>query len=75
MADKLSPRARLYLEAVNDWKADYEVAAALGDDPAPAPRTVRSVLGRLIGRGLVTWSKQQNTYQISPAGRSALANQ
>lgn len=72
MREKLTDRAKLYLRAVDDWSADYEVAARLGDTPAPNRLVVRSMLGRLIGRRLVTWNGTQNTYRITEAGRAAL---
>jgi hypothetical protein len=69
---KISLRTRLYLEAVADWKAAYEVAALLGDDPPLKHTAIKSVLGRYIGAGLVQWSGQNATYKLTPAGVAAL---
>src|SRR5690606_36348495 len=53
---KLTPVARRYLEAVADWSAPYEVASRFGW-PESSGEKVKPYLGRLIGEGLVTWSR------------------
>jgi hypothetical protein len=61
-----------YLMAVSDWSAPYEIAQRFGWSEA-AGEKVKPYLGRLIGEGLVTWSRANNTYRITDAGRSALS--
>lgn len=73
--EKLTIRARLYLSVIDDWKAPYEIAVLLGDTPPPSTNVVKSVLGRLISRGLVNYGRPNGTYRISEAGRAALAKE
>ena len=68
---KLTPTAAKYLRAIDDWKAPFEVAAILGW-PESAGEKTKPYLGRLIGQGLVTWSRANNTYRITEAGKAAL---
>jgi DNA-binding IclR family transcriptional regulator len=72
MAEKLTDRARLYLNCVDDWKAPYEVAALINDTPPPTSVEVQRMLRRLASRGLVRHSIANNTYRISDEGRAAL---
>lgn len=72
MPEKLTDRARLYLNCVADWKAPYEVSALLGDSPPESINSVKRMLGRLGARGLVQWSSANNTYRVTDEGRSAL---
>lgn len=69
---KISSRAKLYLRCCTDWKADYEVADALGDTPPMKPTLARIFLGRLIGWGLVEWHRGNNTYRCTEAGLARL---
>ena len=71
---KLSLRAALYLRTIDDWKAPFEVSRLLGDTPPPSSHVVRSVLGRLISRGLAEYGgRDADTYRVTEAGRLALA--
>ena len=72
---KPTDRARLYLSTVDDWKADYEIAGLLGDTPPPSNVVVRSMMGRLIGRGWVKYGKANDTYRITEEGRSAISKE
>ena len=69
----LSIRSRLYLQACSDWKADWEIVKLIGDTPPMKPRHARPHLGCLIGAGLLEWSRGNNTYRLTDAGRAALA--
>lgn len=69
---KLSVRTKLYLSTIDEWKAPYEVATLLGDNPPPSINAMKSVLGRLISRGLVQYSSTNGVYRITPSGRLAL---
>lgn len=71
---KLTSRAKLYLAACSDWKADWEIVNLLGDTPPLSPRSVRPYLGVLIGKGLLQWSGAQNTYRVTHAGRLHLVS-
>jgi hypothetical protein len=68
----ITARAHLYLSCINDWKAPYEVAALIGDNPPPTINDVKRMLGRLAARGLVHHSRANNTYCLTIAGRKAL---
>jgi len=71
-AANITDRARLYLRCIDDWKAPYEIAALLGDTPPPTINDVKRMLGRLAARGLVHYSRANNTYCVSVEGRKAL---
>lgn len=71
----ISARRRLYLEAVTDWSAPFEVAARIGDTPPPDIRVVKSVLGHLRAIGLVEYGAPNGTYRITDDGRAVLAKE
>lgn len=71
-AINITDRARLYLRCIDDWKAPYEIAALLGDNPPPSVAEVTRMLGRLANRGLVYHSRANNTYRVTIAGRDAV---
>jgi hypothetical protein len=68
----MSPLGDRYLKAIEDWKAPFEVAAILGDDRTL--KTVSATLFALVGRGLAQYSRANNTFRITDAGREALAH-
>ena len=59
---------RAILEAVDDWKAPYEVAIAIGTN------NLHTQFKILLDAGYVKHSVAQNTYRITQVGRDALAN-
>jgi DNA-binding PadR family transcriptional regulator len=67
---KLTKREREYLNAVMDWSAPYEIAERLFG--YSNGNLVTPKLGVMIGKGVVTWSRANNTYRITDAGRAAL---
>jgi len=69
---KLTALGRLYLLAIDDWKAPFEVAAMIGDDKRSVKK-VRATLFGLVGRGWAAHGKANDTFKITDAGRSALA--
>jgi helix-turn-helix protein len=56
-----------YLEAIDDWKAPFEVAAIVGDDRAL--KTVSATLHSLVGRGLAEYGRANNTFRLTRLGR------
>jgi len=76
MADKvkLTIRAQSYLRCIDDWKAPFEVAALLGDSPAPSIEIVTRTLRGLVGRGLAAYHPGNNTFAITQTGRAHLAS-
>ncbi|MGW9333633.1 hypothetical protein [Bosea sp. NPDC055594] len=73
MAEKLTKAQALYLGAIHDWAAPYEVQATLGLMTVKTA-TVEKVLKFLVRDGFAKYGATQNTYRITPAGRLALEN-
>lgn len=71
-AMRVTPAVLRYLHAVQDWKAPYEIAEALGFGSS-GHNKVKPFLGRLIVDGLVTWSPANNTYKATPMGQHVLS--
>jgi DNA-binding MarR family transcriptional regulator len=68
----MSPLGIRYLNAIDDWKAPYEVAEMLGG--GRSLKTVSATLFSLVGRGLAKHSRDNNTFRITDAGRDALTS-
>lgn len=66
----MSPLGIRYLQAIEDWKAPYEVAAILGD--GRTVKTVSATLFGLVGRGLAEYGRANNTFRVTDAGRASL---
>lgn len=64
---KLTKPQRTVLSAIPDWSAPYEVRFRTGRD-----QTVW-MLTRLTQLGLAEYSRANNTYRATEAGRAALA--
>lgn len=69
----ITTRARLYLIAIDDWKAAFEVAKLLGDKPVRSANVIRKQLLVLVGRGLAEHGACNDTFRITDAGRAALS--
>jgi repressor of nif and glnA expression len=74
MSNRLSQQQHSVLCAVEDWKAPYEVSAALypSGHTAKQAQAVRQALNIMLGRGLVERNRAQMTYRITDAGRAAI---
>jgi hypothetical protein len=56
-----------YLEAIDDWKAPFEVAAIIGGDRAL--EKVSAVLRSLVRMGLAEYGQANNTFRVTQSGR------
>lgn len=65
-----SPLGIKYLQAIDDWKAPFEVARIVGTDRSL--KTVSATLHALVGRGLAEYGRANNTFRLTEAGRSEL---
>lgn len=68
IATKITEQQKVYLRAIEDWKAPFEVEAIVGLGPARLP------LQRLVKLGWAQYGKPNNTYKITDAGRAALTS-
>ena len=66
-------RRRLYLHAIDDWKAAFEVAKLLGDKPVKSANVIRKMLFVLVRRGLAEHHVGNDTFRITDAGRVAMS--
>ena len=71
---RLTQNEHSVLCAITDWKAPYEVVAALYPSGATKRqhRTVRDTLTTLRDKYLASYSAMQGTYKITAAGRARL---
>lgn len=68
----ITDRAKLYLLAVEDWKAPFEIPALLGDSPPETVRSVQRMLTRLRSRGLVECNAANITYRATDKGLESI---
>lgn len=68
-----SPLGIKYLQAIEDWKAPFEVAAIVGT--GKTIKTVSATLHGLVGRGLAEYHRGNNTFRLTDAGRAELNQQ
>lgn len=66
-----SPLGIRYLQAIDDWKAPFEVQKIVGG--SRSIKTVSATLLGLVGRGLAEHGRQNNTFRLTEAGRAELA--
>ena len=69
----ISARGRLYLAAIDDWKAAFEVAKLLGDTPVKSANVMRKTLLTYVDRGLAEHHAGNDTFRITELGRTTLA--
>ena len=59
-----------YMQAIEDWKAPFEVAAILGD--GRSTKTVSATLHAFVGRGLAEHHRGNNTFRLTDVGKAEL---
>lgn len=65
-------RSRLYLRAIDDWKAPFEVAKLLGDNPVKSANVIRKTLLTYVARGLAEHHDGNDTFRATDAGRASM---